>query len=178
MVGEIRDHETAEIAVNAAQTGHLVFSTLHTNDAAAAVVRLVDLGVRPYLLAAGLRAVVAQRLVRRVCPGCARTAVATEAELRALGHRADEFVGAKWRRGTGCGQCMGSGYRGRVGLYEILPVTDEIRQRIYDNVTASQLRSAARAVGMVTLREDGLRKTLAGWTTISEILAHTVSDSG
>jgi general secretion pathway protein E/type IV pilus assembly protein PilB len=178
MVGEIRDHETAEIAVNAAQTGHLVFSTLHTNDAAAAVVRLVDLGVRPYLLAAGLRAVVAQRLVRRVCPGCSRTAVATEAELRALGHRADEFVGAKWRRGAGCGQCMGSGYRGRVGLYEILPVTDEIRQRIYDNVTASQLRSAARAVGMVTLREDGLRKTLAGWTTISEILAHTVSDSG
>ncbi len=176
MVGEIRDRETAEIALNAAQTGHLVFSTLHTNDAAGAVARLVDLGAKPYLLAATLRAVVAQRLVRRVCPDCARPAPPTVAERLALGLTAEAAAVPGWRRGAGCPRCLGSGYSGRSGLYEVLVADEELRRRIYDNLTAAQLRAAARRLGMHTLREDGLRKTLAGWTTIEEILAHTVGD--
>ncbi len=178
MVGEIRDRETAEIALNAAQTGHLVFSTLHTNDAAGAVARLVDLGVKPYLLAATLRAVVAQRLVRRICPGCSRPAEPTSVELCGLDLDAATLAEANWRRGTGCAECLGSGYRGRLGVYELLVAGDEVRRLIYDNVTAAQLRAAARRLGMRTLREDGLRKTLAGWTTIGEILAQTVGDAG
>ena len=178
MVGEIRDRETAEIALNAAQTGHLVFSTLHTNDAAGAVARLIDLGAKPYLLAATLRAVVAQRLVRRVCPDCARRALPTVAELELIGMNPVTAEQGDWRRGDGCPRCLGSGFRGRLGLYELLVADEELRRRIYDNVTAAQLRAEARRRGMRTLREDGLRKTLAGWTTIGEILAHTVGDAG
>ena len=178
MVGEIRDRETAEIALNAAQTGHLVFSTLHTNDAPGAVARLIDLGAKPYLLAATLRAVVAQRLVRRVCPACAQRYEPTSAELRGLGLTPAALGDADQRRGAGCPKCLGSGFRGRLGVYEVLVAGDEIRRAIYDNVTAAQLRAAARRLGMYTLREDGLRKTLAGWTTIGEILAHTVGDAG
>ncbi|HLP06774.1 MAG TPA: GspE/PulE family protein [Opitutaceae bacterium] len=177
MVGEIRDRETAEIALNAAQTGHLVFSTLHTNDTVGAIARLVDLGAKPYLLAATLRAVVAQRLVRRICPGCARPVEPSAVELLALGASAEVAATANWRRGVGCPECLGSGYRGRLGIYEILAAGEELRRMIYDNVTAAQLRASARRLGMRTLREDGLRKTLAGWTTIGEILAHTVGDS-
>lgn len=178
MVGEVRDRETAEIALNAAQTGHLVFSTLHTNDAPGAVARLIDLGAKPYLLAATLRAVVAQRLVRRVCPACAQRYEPTSAELRGLGLTPAALGDADLRRGAGCPKCLGSGFRGRLGVYEVLVAGDEIRRAIYDNVTAAQLRAAARRLGMYTLREDGLRKTLAGWTTIGEILAHTVGDAG
>ncbi len=177
MIGEIRDRETAEIAVNAAQTGHLVFSTLHTNDAAGAVARLIDLGVKPFLLAATLRAVVAQRLVRRVCPGCQRSYVPTPAELRGLVLSAEALQEADWRRGAGCPECHGSGFRGRIGVYELLVADEELRRLIYGNVTAAQLRAAARRAGMRTMREDGLRKTLAGLTTIDEIAAHTVGDS-
>jgi general secretion pathway protein E/type IV pilus assembly protein PilB len=178
MVGEIRDRETAEIALNAAQTGHLVFSTLHTNDAAGAVARLIDLGAKPYLLAATLRAIVAQRLVRRICPGCSRPAEPSAVELLTLGAAPEVAAGANWRRGVGCSECLGGGYRGRLGIYEILTAGEEIQRMIYDNVTAAQLRVSARRLGMRTLREDGLRKTLAGWTTIGEILAHTVGDTG
>ncbi len=178
MVGEIRDRETAEIALNAAQTGHLVFSTLHTNDAPGAVARLIDLGVKPYLLAATLRAVVAQRLVRRVCPHCARPHEPSATELRGLGLPESALAVANWRLGDGCPSCLGTGHRGRVGLYELLMVGETLRRTIYDNVTAGQLRTEARRLGMRTLREDGLRKTLAGWTTIDEILAHTVGDAG
>lgn len=178
MVGEIRDRETAEIALNAAQTGHLVFSTLHTNDAAGAVARLVDLGVKPYLLAATLRAVVAQRLVRRICPACARPWTPGPAELVGVNLSPAVAEAANWRRGLGCPECLGGGFRGRLGVYELLVADEEIRRLIYDNVTAAQLRAAARRLGMRTLREDGLRKTLAGWTTIGEILAHTVGDAG
>ncbi|MFT3829262.1 MAG: GspE/PulE family protein [Opitutaceae bacterium] len=176
MVGEIRDRETAEIALNAAQTGHLVFSTLHTNDTVGAIARLADLGAKPYLLAATLRAVVAQRLARRVCPGCARPVVPSAVELLALGAAAETAAAGNWRRGIGCPECLGSGHRGRLGIYEILTAGEELRRMIYDNVTGAQLRASARRLGMRTLREDGLRKTLAGWTTIGEILAHTVGD--
>jgi len=178
MVGEIRDRETAEIALNAAQTGHLVFSTLHTNDAPGAVARLIDLGAKPYLLAATLRAVVAQRLVRRVCPSCAQPFEPTPAEINGLGLTPTALADADLRRGAGCPKCLGSGFHGRLGVYEVLVAGEEIRRAIYDNVTAAQLRAAARRLGMRTLREDGLRKTLAGWTTIGEILAHTVGDAG
>jgi general secretion pathway protein E/type IV pilus assembly protein PilB len=178
MVGEIRDRETAEIALNAAQTGHLVFSTLHTNDAPGAVARLIDLGAKPYLLAATLRAVVAQRLVRRICPACAQPYEPTPAEICGLGLTPAMLGDADLRRGDGCPKCLGSGFRGRQGVYAVLVAGEEIRRAIYDNVTAAQLRAAARRLGMRTLREDGLRKTLAGWTTIGEILAHTVGDAG
>ena len=178
MVGEIRDRETAEIALNAAQTGHLVFSTLHTNDAPSAVARLIDLGAKPYLLAATLRAVVAQRLVRRIYPACAQPYEPTPAEICGLGLSTVALADADLRRGDGCPKCLGSGFRGRQGVYEVLVAGEEIRRAIYDNVTAAQLRAAARRLGMRTLREDGLRKSLAGWTTIGEILAHTVGDAG
>jgi general secretion pathway protein E/type IV pilus assembly protein PilB len=177
MIGEIRDRETAEIAVNAAQTGHLVFSTLHTNDAAGAVARLIDLGVKPFLLAATLRAVVAQRLVRRICPHCQQPYEPTPAELRGFVLPPEARQEADWRRGAGCPECQGTGYRGRMGVYELLVADEELRRRIYDNVTAAQLRAEARRSGMRTMREDGLRKTLAGLTTIDEIAAHTVGDS-
>lgn len=177
MIGEIRDRETAEIAVNAAQTGHLVFSTLHTNDAAGAVARLIDLGVKPFLLAATLRAVVAQRLVRRICPACQRPYEPTPAELRGFVLPAQALSEADWRRGIGCPECHGSGYRGRMGVYELLVADEELRRLIYGNVTAAQLRAAARRDGMRTMREDGLRKTLAGLTTIAEIAAQTVGDT-
>lgn len=177
MIGEIRDRETAEIAVNAAQTGHLVFSTLHTNDAAGAVARLIDLGVKPFLLAATLRAVVAQRLVRRICPSCQAPYVPTPAEVRGFALTAAALAEADWRRGAGCPECHGSGFRGRMGVYELLVADEELSRLIYGNVTAAQLRAAARRSGMRTMREDGLRKTLAGLTTIDEIAAHTVGDS-
>jgi len=178
MGGEIRDRETAEIALNAAQTGHLVFSTLHTNDAPGAVARLIDLGAKPYLLAATLRAVIAQRLVRRVCLSCAQPFEPTPAEINGLGLSPTVLADADLRRGVGCPKCLGSGFHGRLGVYEVLVAGEEIRRAIYDNVTAAQLRDAARRLGMRTLREDGLRKSLAGWTTIGEILAHTVGDAG
>ncbi|MBL9216221.1 MAG: type II/IV secretion system protein [Opitutaceae bacterium] len=175
MVGEIRDRETAEIAVNAALTGHQLFSTLHTNDAPSAVTRLVELGVRPVLVSAALRATLAQRLVRQVCRDCGRPSRATERELHALGPDAEVLRGAELSRGAGCEACQGTGYRGRMGIFEIFLVDDEIRRMIYDNVTATRLRQRARHGGMRTMREDGLCKVLAGRTTIEEIVSATVA---
>ncbi len=174
MVGEIRDRETAEIAINAALTGHLVFSTLHTNDAAGAVTRLVDIGVQPFLVASALRAVVAQRLVRRVCPHCARPPPAGLAEPADGG--SPEAAAADFRPGAGCPACEHTGFRGCVGLFEILPVDDEMQRMIYEGAGAARLRAHARARGMRTLREDGLRKARAGLTTLAEVLASTVGD--
>ena len=176
MVGEIRDRETAEIAINASLTGHLVFSTLHTNDAPSAIPRLLDLGAKPVLVAAALRAVAAQRLVRRICPACAAPCSPTSAELRALGLDPSAVPDGAIRRGRGCAACHGSGFHGRVGIFEIFLVHDEIRAMIYDNVTAARLRQQARRDGMRTMREDGLRKVLAGLTTIDEVVAVTVGD--
>jgi type IV pilus assembly protein PilB len=176
MVGEIRDLETAEIAINASLTGHLVFSTLHTNDAPSAVTRLIDIGAKPFLVAAALRSVVAQRLVRRICPACKRAYSPAPRELHALGLDAGRCPEATFAHGAGCAACNGTGYRGRMGIFEIFPVDDRVRALIYDNVTASRLRAEARRAGMRTMRDDGIRKVLAGLTTIEEVLTVTVGD--
>lgn len=176
MVGEIRDLETAEIAINASLTGHMVFSTLHTNDAPSAVTRLIDIGAKPFLVAASLRSVVAQRLVRRICPDCRQSHRPGARELHALGLTAAQAAGATFARGAGCPACQGTGYRGRMGIFEIFLVHDGIRAMIYDNVTAARLREQARRDGMKTMREDGIRKVLAGLTTIEEVVSVTVGD--
>lgn len=176
MVGEIRDRATAEIALNAALTGHLVFSTLHTNDAPSAVTRLIDIGAKPFLVAASLRAVLAQRLVRRICPHCRRAYTPAARELDALGLTAGQRAGVAFAHGAGCAACHGTGYLGRTGIFEIFLVHDGIRGMIYDNVTAAGLRQQARRDGMRTMREDGIRKVLAGLTTIEEVVAGTVGD--
>ncbi len=171
MVGEMRDGETAAIAVQAALTGHLVFSTLHTNDAASAMTRLVDLQVEPYLIAATLEGVLAQRLVRRICPECRERyrpdpgAVALLAQ-HPVGHVALE-------RGRGCAACRHTGYRGRTGLFELLLLTDEIKQALLKSPDSAALREIAHAQGMTTLRQDGWRKVQAGITTVEEVLRVT-----
>ncbi len=176
MVGEIRDRETAEIALNASLTGHMVFSTLHTNDAPSAVTRLIDIGVKPFLVAAALRSVVAQRLVRRICQDCRKSYIPSVRERHALGLDPARLAGADFAHGAGCAACRGTGYRGRLGIFEIFLVHDGIRGMIYDNITAARLRHQARADGMRTMREDGLRKVLAGLTTIEEVASVTVGD--
>ena len=176
MVGEIRDLETAEIAINASLTGHLVFSTLHTNDAPSAITRLIDIGAKPFLVAAALRSVMAQRLVRRTCRACQRAYTPSVRELHALGLPPAQLVGASFTHGAGCAGCNGTGYHGRMGIFEIFPVQDGIRAMIYDKVTAARLRAQARKDGMRTMREDGIRKVLAGLTTIEEVVTATVGD--
>lgn len=174
MVGEIRDGETAEIAVNASLTGHMVFSTLHTNDAPSAVSRLVDIGLKPYLVSASLRGALAQRLVRRICDSCKEPYDPEPAELHSLGIQQDQTADAHFMRGRGCPRCLGTGFKGRLGIFEIFLVDNEIEQMIYENATVVDLRDKARELGMRTLREDGIRKVLAGMTTISEVLRSTV----
>lgn len=176
LVGEIRDLETAEIAINASLTGHMVFSTLHTNDAPSAVTRLIDIGVKPFLVAAALRSVMAQRLVRRNCVACKCPYTPSVRELHALGLKSGQLAGAACAHGTGCAACNGTGYQGRMGIFEIFRVHDRTRAMIYDNVTSARLRAQARQEGMRTMREDGIRKVLAGLTTIDEVAAVTVGD--
>jgi general secretion pathway protein E len=168
MVGEIRDHETAEIAVRAALTGHLVLSTLHTNDAPSAVTRLTDMGVESYLLTSSLVAVLAQRLVRVICADCRREERAGGSWLRSLGLEAPEGDCTVYR-GAGCEGCLRTGYRGRVGIFELMEIDDEIRKGILANADASSLARTARERGMRTLLEDGWRKVLAGVTTPEEL---------
>jgi len=176
MIGEIRDLETAEIAVNASLTGHLVFSTLHTNDAPSAITRMMDIGVKPFLVASSTRGIMAQRLVRRICPSCKEEYSAGDRELRMLGPYAEQIREAKLYRGRGCPDCNGTGYRGRWGLFEIFVLNDSVRHMIYDQVSASELRQKARELGMRTLREDGLRKAVSGMTTLQEVLRVTMGD--
>ncbi len=176
MVGEIRDAETAEIALQAALTGHLVFSTLHTNDAIGAVTRLIDLGAKPYLVASAVRGVLAQRLVRRVCPSCQRAHQPEPAELRAIDLPAAELANAQFRKGVGCAACNGTGYAGRMVISELLELNDELRAMIHAGASTRQLRNRARELGLRTLRNDGLRKVTAGLTTIEEVVSMTVSD--
>ena len=177
MLGEIRDLETATIAINASLTGHLVFSTLHTNDAPGAVARLIDIGVKPFLVASSTRALLAQRLVRKICKKCAAPHTPTEAELRALGIDPDKAANANFMKGKGCNDCNKTGNRGRFGLFEMFVIDDEARKLIYDRVPSSVLRVRAREMGMRTLREDGARKVLAGMTTAEEVIRATVGDS-
>ena len=176
MIGEIRDLETATIAINASLTGHLVFSTLHTNDAPSAVTRLIDIGVKPFLVASSTRALMAQRLVRKVCKQCAAPYLPTEAEMRTLGLDAASTQGATFQRGKGCSNCSNTGYRGRFGIFEIFVIDDEARKLIYEKVSSSVLRARAREMGMRTLREDGIRKVQVGLTTPDEVIRATVGD--
>lgn len=176
MVGEIRDLETASIAINASLTGHLVFSTLHTNDAPSAVTRLVDIGVKQFLVASSVRAIMAQRLVRRICPNCTEPYEPTEAELRALNLKPEQIEQANFRKGSGCDKCRKTGYRGRMGIFEICVLDDEIRRMVNEGLGVSMIRQRARDLGMRTLREDGVRKVLAGMTTPDEVITATMQD--
>jgi type IV pilus assembly protein PilB len=176
MVGEIRDLETAEIAINASLTGHMVFSTLHTNDAPSAVSRLVDMGVKPFLVSASLRAALAQRLVRAICQNCKEPYQPTASELSVLGITEEQASGASFMKGSGCPKCGDKGYRGRKGVFEIFVVNQEIEEMIYNNVSIVELRRKAREMGMRSMRNDGFRKVLAGITTLDEVLMVTTEE--
>jgi type IV pilus assembly protein PilB len=176
MVGEIRDLETAEIAINASLTGHMVFSTLHTNDAPSAVSRLVDMGVKPFLVSASLRAALAQRLVRAICQNCKAPYQPNSAELAVLGINEEQAADASFMKGAGCAKCGEKGYRGRKGVFEIFVVGSEIEEMIYNNVSIVELRTKAREMGMRSMRSDGFRKVLAGITTLDEVLMVTTEE--
>jgi general secretion pathway protein E/type IV pilus assembly protein PilB len=176
MVGEIRDLETASIAINASLTGHLVFSTLHTNDAPSAITRLVDIGVKKFLVASSVRAIMAQRLVRRICKECTTKYEPSEKELRSLNIRPEQMDEANFRKGHGCDRCRGTGYKGRMGIFEICVLDDEIRRMVNEGLGVSIIRQRARDLGMRTLREDGIRKVLAGMTTPEEVISATMGD--
>lgn len=176
MLGEIRDMETATIAINASLTGHLVFSTLHTNDAPSAVTRLIDIGIKPFLVASSARALIAQRLVRKICKKCGAPYTPTESELRTLQIDAASAASAKFTKGKGCPDCNKTGCRGRMGIFEIFVIDDEARKLIYEKVSSTVLRARAREAGMRTLREDGARKVTSGLTTPDEVIRATVGD--
>ncbi len=176
MIGEIRDFETAEISINAALTGHMVFSTLHTNDSVSAVTRLVDIGVKPFLVSAALRGALAQRLVRRVCQSCAQPYKPTAKELYTIGMTEQDIAGATPMKGAGCAKCGERGYKGRRGVFELLVITEEIQEMIYAGANLVDLRRKAREAGMRTMREDGQRKVASGMTTIEEVMGATVAD--
>ena len=176
MVGEIRDVETAEIAINASLTGHLVFSTLHTNDAPGAVTRLVDMGVKPFLVATSLRAVMAQRLLRRVCKDCKAPYTPTAGEIRTLGLTQEYLDNHQFYKGTGCPTCGYTGYKGRIGIYEIFEVTEDIAKLIFANETSGKIREFARKNGMRSLRDDAIRKAEAGISTLEEVIFVTLRD--
>jgi type IV pilus assembly protein PilB len=174
LVGEIRDQETGATAVEASLTGHTVFATIHTNDAPSTVTRLVDMGVEPFLISATLESVVAQRLVRSVCPDCRVEFEPDEDVLMELGPDADLVRGRTLSYGKGCDKCHHTGYRGRTGLFEIMTIDDEIRRLIEANASIEELREAALTGGMRSLREAGLRAAAEGRTTIEEVLRETL----
>jgi type IV pilus assembly protein PilB len=176
MIGEIRDLETASIAINASLTGHLVFSTLHTNDAPSAVARLIDIGVQPFLVASSVRSIMAQRLVRRLCSNCKQPGDLSETELRALRIEPGQLREAQVMKPKGCEQCRQTGYRGRMGIFEIFIIDDEVRHMINKRSSTLLLRQRARELGMRTLREDGMRKVLAGLTSADEVISTTIGD--
>ena len=177
MIGEIRDVETANIAINASLTGHLVFSTLHTNDAPSAVARLVDIGVQPFLVSSAVRAIVAQRLVRRLCENCRAPYQMLESEMHSLGIDYAQIGEANVMKGRGCDRCKHTGYKGRMGVFEIFLIDDEVRHLINNKASTVELRKRAREMGMRSLREDGIRKVLSGLTTPEEVIASTAEES-
>lgn len=170
MVGEIRDLETAEIAVQSALTGHRVFSTIHTNDAASAVTRLVDMGIEPFLISSSVNAFLAQRLVRRICPNCKTAYKPTSTELAELNLKTSQLKGGKLFKGAGCDDCLGTGYSGRMGIYELLVITPAVRKLIVSNADAQTIKEQALKDGMLTLLDDGLAKAIEGHTSIEEVL--------
>lgn len=170
LVGEIRDTETAEIAIQAALTGHLVFSTLHTNDAPSAITRLIDMGVAPFLVSSSIQAIMAQRLVRTICPNCKEPTEYTLGELRSVGLDEEDVAGVTFYRGAGCPECKGTGYKGRIGIFELVEMTPEIRELAFQKAPLTKIREQAILSGMRTLVQDGVRKVLLGITTIEEVL--------
>ena len=176
MIGEIRDLETASIATNASLTGHLVFSTLHTNDAPSAVARLVDIGVQPFLVASSVRAIMAQRLVRRLCTHCKHPADLSETEMRALRIEPSQMKDSQVMKAPGCDHCRHTGYRGRMGIFEIFIIDDDVRHMINKRTSTFLLRQRARELNMRTLREDGVRKVLSGLTSADEVISVTIAD--
>ncbi len=176
MVGEIRDEESADIAIHASLTGHLVFSTVHTNDAAGAVARLLDMGVEPYLASSSLIGILAQRLVRLICRSCSEPYLPDKVALRRIGISENELKGRSLYRGRGCQECLQTGYRGRTGIFELLLIDDEIRDMIMARSSANLIRRKAIDKGMITLRMDGAKKVLKGLTTIEEVLRQTQED--
>jgi type IV pilus assembly protein PilB len=174
LVGEIRDRDTAQIAIEASLTGHLVLSTLHTNDAPSAITRIVDIGVEPFLLAATLEGIVAQRLIRTICPSCRSFYEPTEDVLMEVDLKPEDVAGKKFALGKGCDECHGSGYRGRRGIFEILEVNDAIRDEILREGSAEAVRRLAREAGMQTLRDEGLLAVFDGLTSVEEIVRETI----
>jgi type IV pilus assembly protein PilB len=176
LVGEVRDLETAEIAVQAALTGHLVFSTLHTNDAPATVTRLKDMGIQPFMICATVEAILAQRLVRRICTKCRAEAKISSSMLMDLGMKAEDVGDRKFFKGTGCDVCNNSGYRGRIALFELMVLNDKIRDMVLGNASTDELRDEARRNGMIPLREFGIAMATDGITTLDEIIRETVQE--
>jgi type IV pilus assembly protein PilB len=177
MVGEIRDLETAEIAAQASLTGHIVFTTLHTNDAPSSVARLLDLGIEPFLLTATIEGIVAQRLVRKICEQCKTPFRPTESQLMELGLSPNDVKGKQFYYGAGCSKCNNTGYRGRTGLYEIMTFNDEIRELIMNHASSNVLRTASQKAGMRLLRDAGLSAIYDGVTTIDEVVKETMAES-
>ncbi len=176
LVGEVRDFETSQITAEAALTGHLVFTTLHTNDAPSAVARLIDLGLEKFLVTATVEGIIAQRLVRKICPNCKREYTPSEDQLMELGLLPKDVVGKVFHYGKGCDLCNNTGYKGRLGLFEIMVFNDEIRELVMNNASTNVLRQAARKNGMTLLREGGLQAIFDGLTTIDEVVKETISD--
>jgi type IV pilus assembly protein PilB len=174
MVGEIRDEETARVAVQAALTGHLVLATLHTNDAPGAVARLLDMGIEPYLLSSALNGVVAQRLARSICQGCATKYYPTERELKDAG--LSDRTNKAFRKGAGCQQCHDSGFQGRFGIYEVMEVTSELRRMVHKAAPSHELRHEFKRQGGRTLREEGVLRSLDGMSSLEEVLRVTHSE--
>jgi len=173
MVGEVRDEETARIAIQAALTGHLVFSTLHTNDSASALTRLIDMGIEPYLLTSSITAILAQRLVRRICPNCREIYDPTPFERKLLeeyGKGGNSVV----YKGKGCPECLNTGYLGRIGIFELLTLNTKLRQMVQEKASSEEIKAEAVKDGMVTLRQDGINRVLVGGTSLSEILRVTI----
>jgi type IV pilus assembly protein PilB len=175
LVGEIRDKETAQTAIEASLTGHLVFSTLHTNDAASAITRLVDIGIEPFLLTATVQGILAQRLVRRVCRDCKTFYEPADDVLRRLGLTVEQVLGKKFAHGKGCATCNFTGYRGRMAITEILDIDDRLREMILQGASTTTLQAAAIENGLTSLRENGLQAIFDGHTTVEEVLRETIT---
>jgi type IV pilus assembly protein PilB len=177
MVGEIRDFETAEIAIKAALTGHMVLSTLHTNDAPSTVTRLLNMGVEPFLVTASVNLVVAQRLARRICSDCKQPTTYTEQAMLDVGFKPEELATLKPMKGTGCNTCGDSGYKGRVALYEVMPFRDQLKELVLQGCSTAELKQEMIRIGIVSLRMAGLGKVRDGMTTIEEVLRCTTADN-
>lgn len=177
LVGEIRDTETADTAIAAALTGHLVLSTLHTNDAPSAITRLIDMGIKPFLVATSLQGIMAQRLVRKICTQCKEQVIYTDDQLSKMGFDAEEVKDVSFYKGRGCKHCNDIGYHGRIGIYELLDMDETLRDMTYRVKATNEIRKIARTLGMSTLKEDGLRKAKDGKTTLDEVFRITGMDN-